>query len=91
MLQVEFADVAAQQDFVVDVIQRLDIGIRGLQNLFEAKFVERAEPDAFGALADGFHHAVLHLPGGFIGERKPQDVFAGELGIRFEQDCGCAR
>ncbi len=32
-----------------------------------------------------FHNARFHLAGGFVRERKPQDIFAGKLGVRFEQ------
>ena len=47
--------------------------------------MERAEPHAFGAFADRFHHAALHLARGFVGERQSQNVFAGQLRIRLQQ------
>src|ERR1700733_8718787 len=68
MLEVEFADVAAEQDAVVDVLEGLEVGIRGLQNFFEAEFVKGAEPEIFGAVADRFDDAILHFTGGFVGE-----------------------
>ena len=95
--QVEFADIAAEQNFVVDIVERLDVGIGGAQNLFETKGVEGAEPDAFGALADGFHHAVLHLVRGFVGEGQAENIFAGEVRVgsekiadAFDDDAGLA-
>ena len=48
--------------------------------------MEGAEPNAFGAFfACRFHHSVLHLPSGFVRERKTENVFARERGIGFEQ------
>jgi hypothetical protein len=47
--------------------------------------MEGAEPYAFGAFANGFNDAVLHLAGGFVRERKSEDIFAVKFGIRFEQ------
>jgi hypothetical protein len=47
--------------------------------------MEGAEPDAFGALADRFHHARLHLARGFVREGQAKDVFAGQLRIRFQE------
>ena len=52
MNQPQLGNVAAQQDPVVDVVERLDVGIRRTQDFFEAEFMERAQPHAFGALAD---------------------------------------
>ena len=89
--QSELRDVAPQQDLVIDVFERLNIRIRRAQNFFEAEFMKRAQPYAFGALADRFHHAVLHLARGFVCKREPQNIFAGKLGIRFQQTCECAR
>ncbi len=83
--EVKLRDVAAQQNLMVDIFERLDAGVGALQNLFQAEFVERAEPDAFSALARGFHHAMLHLACGFVREREAENIFAGEVGIRFEQ------
>ena len=85
MDQVELRDIAAQKNAVIDVVKRLNIRIRRAQNLFEAEGMERAEPDAFGALADGFDDAILHLAGGFVGEGEPENIFAGEIWIGFEQ------
>ena len=81
----ELADIAAQQNSVVDIVKRLNLGIRGAQNLFEAESVEGAEPDAFGALARGFHHAILHLARGFVGEGQAENIFAGEVRVGSEQ------
>jgi len=47
--------------------------------------MERAEPDAFGALADGFYNAVLHFTSGFVGKREAKDIFTREIRVRFEQ------
>ena len=70
---------------MVDVVEGLDVGVGGAQNLLETKGVESTEPYAFGALADGLHHAGLHLVGGFIGERESENVFAREIRIGFEE------
>src|SRR4029077_20908958 len=85
MIQFEFNDVPSQKDPVVHVFEREQIGISGLQNFLEAEFMERAEPHALGALADGLYHTALHFSGGFICEREPQDIFTCKLRIRFEQ------
>ena len=78
-------DGTGSMNLIIDLVERLDVGIGPLQNLFQAEFVERAEPHALGALAHGLHHAALHLSRGLIRERQPENVFAGEFGIGFEQ------
>ena len=84
-LEVELGHIAPQQNAVVDVVEGLDFGICLAQDFLEAERMERAEPYAFGAVARGLEHAVLHFGGGFVGEREPENVFAGEIGIRGEQ------
>ena len=70
---------------MVGIFQRRNIRVRRAQDFFEAEFVERAEPDALGPLADGFYNAILHLAGSFVCKRQPENIFARELGIRFQQ------
>ena len=83
--QPQVGDVAPHQDAVVQVVQGLNIGIDALQNLFQAEFVEGAEPDAFGALADGFSDAAQHFAGGFIRKGEAENIFAGEFGVGFKE------
>ncbi len=85
MLQFEAADVPAQQDLMIEVFEGLNLGVGGAQNFLEAEFVEGAEPDVFGALANRLHHAIFHLVGGFVGERQGEDVFAREIRVGFEK------
>ena len=89
--QPEFGDVAAQQNPVVDFVERLNFRIGRAQNFFEAERMERAEPNAFGALARGLHHAALHFARGFVREREPENIFARERRDRIRANCGCAR
>jgi hypothetical protein len=85
VFQVELGHVTAQQDPVVDVFEHFQIRIRDAQDFFQAEIVKGAEPNAFGALADRFHDTRFHLAGGFIGKRQAKDVFAGKLGIAFQE------
>src|SRR3984957_18611997 len=50
--QVKFADITAQQNFVVDIFERLHIGIGCAQDLIQTKLGKGAEPNAFGALSN---------------------------------------
>src|SRR5579863_1680652 len=70
---------------MIYVLKRLDSGIIALQNFFEAELMESAEPHALSALARRFQQAMLHLAGGFVCECQPEDIFAGEIGIRLQQ------
>jgi hypothetical protein len=85
MFQVELGHIASQQNPVIDIFQDFQVRIGHAQDFFQAKAMEGAEPYAFGAFANGFNDAGLHLAGGFVGEGESEDIFAGKLGIRFEQ------
>ena len=47
--------------------------------------MERTQPDAFGALANGLHDPVFHLTGSLVGECESENVLAGKLGLRFKE------
>jgi len=85
MFQVELGHIAAQQNPVIDLFQNFQVRVGYAQDFFQAETMEGAEPYTFGAFTNGFNDAGLHLACGFISERESEDIFAGKLGIRFEQ------
>ncbi len=77
LVQLQPRHVPAQQDPVVHLLQRPAVWFHLLQQRF-AEGMKRRQRHRFPALARGLHHARFHLPGGFLRECQPEDIFAGE-------------
>ncbi len=78
------AQIAAQQNPVVDVFEGQAVGIDFLEQSF-AERVKGGEDDIFAAFADGFHDAGLHFSGGFLGEGQAKDVFPKQGRVGFQK------
>src|SRR5712675_1261757 len=67
--------IAAQQNPMIELVQHAALWV-GIFQERVAEGVKRFQSDVFGALADRFHDARFHLPGGFVGEGQAQDALA---------------
>ncbi len=78
-VQVQFADGALDQGLLVIAVHDDEVVVKGQVLCLAAQNartigMESAQPDALAALGKQVLQAVLHLAGGFVGERDRQDV-----------------
>src|SRR5712672_1919084 len=67
--------IAAQQNPMIELVQHAALRA-GIFQEPVAEGVKRFQGDVFGALADRFYDARLHLSGGFVGEGQTQNALA---------------
>jgi hypothetical protein len=84
LVQLQPRHVPAEQDPVVHLLQRPAVWFHFFQQRF-AEGMKCRQRHRFAALAGGLHDARFHLPGGFLRECKPKDIFACEAFIRLQK------
>jgi hypothetical protein len=67
--------IAAQQNPMIELVQHAALRVGIFQEPI-AESVKCFQRDIFRALADRFHYARFHLPGGFVGEGQAQNALA---------------
>ena len=83
LFEFESLHISAQQNPMIDIVEHQAFRC----SLFQKAFAERVKSrqrHIFPAIAGGSHHASLHLAGGLVRKRQPENIFARKRIVRLQ-------